>query len=324
MAGENLEMKAKEASETGVKISQIDTELSTLEARKKILEQQKDTANEPEIQKFIDELTQLEQSITKLKAEREALTKETQANLKWAVSKQQQEEVTKKIADSDLSDTDKANAQKAIQTNNFSFLDEITGEWGILAIIMSIFKWLFWWNNDSENSDFMAPYVEWGKPITEAQKLEFTKQAKKEAQKLEEKYWIPWEVSLSQCILESGWWQSKLAREHGNYFWIKWKWVAMMTKEDYAWKLQDEMASFRTYNNMEESFESYAKFLIDNPRYKEAFNYGWKMLFWVTTNYQWRDPIKFITEIKKAWYATDSNYVWKIAGIMKSVEKSNV
>jgi flagellum-specific peptidoglycan hydrolase FlgJ len=64
----------------------------------------------------------------------------------------------------------------------------------------------------------MDSYSDTGTLITEQTKLEFTKKAKIEAEKLEAKYGIPWEVSLSQCILESGWGQSKLARKHGNYF----------------------------------------------------------------------------------------------------------
>ena len=49
--------------------------------------------------------------------------------------------------------------------------------------------------------------------------------------------------------------------------------------------------------------------------YKNAFKY-WVNLAekpdYYPENYVWYNPELFITEIKKAWYATDSNYVSKV------------
>jgi flagellum-specific peptidoglycan hydrolase FlgJ len=72
---------------------------------------------------------------------------------------------------------------------------------------------------------------------------------------------------------------------------------------------------------MREAFHGYGEFLSQNPRYKPAFNYASQMIFGLSTNYKWRDPVAFIKEVKNAWYATDSNYVGKIVSIQKGLEK---
>jgi flagellum-specific peptidoglycan hydrolase FlgJ len=44
---------------------------------------------------------------------------------------------------------------------------------------------------------------------------------------------------------------------------------------------------FRVYDTIEESFRDHARFLIENPRYKNAFQYS-------------DDPVKFALEVAKA------------------------
>ena len=65
---------------------------------------------------------------------------------------------------------------------------------------------------------------------------------------------------------------------------------------------------FRKYDTPAESFTDHANFFIRNPRYKNALLVK-------------ADPIKFITEIAKAGYATDPNYaatLTKIIGMISA------
>lgn len=146
----------------------------------------------------------------------------------------------------------------------------------------------------------------------------FMENSKLIALEIEKVYWIPWQVTVWQWSLESGWWKSWLASKYNNIFWVKaskwWKWekAIMNTTEYDSWgnsfKINDW---FRVYSDMKESFIDYANFLTQNPRYKNAFKY------WVDLNprpeyypndYIWYDPEKFIEEIADAWYATDPRY----------------
>lgn len=85
-----------------------------------------------------------------------------------------------------------------------------------------------------------------------------------------------------------------------------------------------ENASFRTYSDIKESFIDHANFLaIQNPRYRDAFQYAnditprpsYYPKDYNKNNYS---PQKFLEAIKKAGYATDDNYVDKIAGVWKT------
>ena len=131
---------------------------------------------------------------------------------------------------------------------------------------------------------------------------EFFTKAKEISARIEEKYGIPRQVVLWMSLLESGNGQSKLTRLGNNAFWHKaraWeKSIAMMTWE-YRWGTYGmEMANFRAFNNIEESFEAYAKLLTGASRYRRAFAYK-------------DDPERFLYEIIRAWYATlaPSKYV---------------
>lgn len=64
-------------------------------------------------------------------------------------------------------------------------------------------------------------------------------------------------------------------------------------------QLYGTQAGFRAYNTPQQSMEDYVKLLSTEPRYKKA----WEVR---------SDPVKFVTEVKKAGYATDPNYVSKV------------
>lgn len=323
MAGENVENKVKEASETpdsSKELEQLNANISSLQ--KTLSESWKSNEEKFEITRKISELeAQKNKILENSVSEKNSLGNDMQNNQQKELSKQDEKVLSTALKWSDLSEDERKKVEIAVKTNNISSLGVFEVEWwSIWWIIIALLSTFFW----SESAEYEWPYIDGSKPISDKEKKAFAESAKKEALKIQEKYGIPWEVSVAQCILESGWGQSKLARKHGNYFWIKWKGVSMMTKEDYAWKLQDEMASFRTYKDMDESFEAYAQFLLENKRYSEAFNYGDKYIFWVSTKYQWRDPIQFLIELKKANYATDSEYVKKVTNVINSLKKSDI
>lgn len=79
-------------------------------------------------------------------------------------------------------------------------------------------------------------------------------------------------VTIGQCILESGWGNSELAKQGNNLFGIKadssWsgETISMETLENYNDKI---VASFRLYSSIDESIKDHGKFLAENPRYEK-------------------------------------------------------
>ena len=143
------------------------------------------------------------------------------------------------------------------------------------------------------------------------------------AKVIEAQYGIPWQVTVGQSTLESRYGKSGLSKE-GNYFGIKGEGKVFLTREVYDGQEIMENASFRTYSDMKESFIDYAKFLaIKNPRYREAFRYAkdinprpsYYPKDYSSENY---DPKKFLEAIKEAGYATDNEYVEKVASVWKT------
>jgi flagellum-specific peptidoglycan hydrolase FlgJ len=96
------------------------------------------------------------------------------------------------------------------------------------------------------------------------------------------------------------------------------------TREVYDGKEVMENASFRTYSDMKESFIDYAKFLaIENPRYREAFQYAKDIN--PRPSYYPKDyspenanPKRFLEAIIGAGYATDPIYVDKVASVWET------
>lgn len=121
------------------------------------------------------------------------------------------------------------------------------------------------------------------------------------------------ETLLTQAILESGSGTSDGAKKYGNFFGIKadpsWtgKKVLMDTVEYKNGKKVHTKSYFRVYDNPEDSFKDYVKFLQENPRYKTALT---------KTNY--KDQL---SGIAKAGYATDPKYTKKTLEISNYVNQ---
>ncbi len=116
------------------------------------------------------------------------------------------------------------------------------------------------------------------------------------------KYNIFASIKLAQAVLESDWGRSKLATQGKNLFGIKadssWKGEKGQypTTEYVDGKPVQVMAWFRHYKSWDESVHDHTKFLLDNPRYKEAG------VFDAKTNREQAEALR------KAGYATDPNY----------------
>ncbi len=165
--------------------------------------------------------------------------------------------------------------------------------------------------NCQENPDDINDSV----PAPETENLrQFTKAYAQAAINIGNEFKIPPLAIIAQAALESGNGASKLTTEAYNFFGIKadsnWKgpiWTGG-TSEEYNGQRVNITAAFRKYANAEEGFRGYGEFIHDNPRYKQALKYP-------------NDPVKYITEIKKAGYATAGNYISVNLSLQKTVKK---
>ena len=123
------------------------------------------------------------------------------------------------------------------------------------------------------------------------------------AKQIEKDFGIPYKVTLAQTVLETG------GFEHipdGNFFGIKGgNGPLLATKESRNGRLVPEMASFRSYGSMADSFYDYARFLTKtgpggtpHGRYAGAFAYK-------------DNPREFLRAVHAAGYATDEKYLSK-------------
>lgn len=106
---------------------------------------------------------------------------------------------------------------------------------------------------------------------------------------------------IAQAILESGWGESKLAKEYHNYFGLKcgtlWqgKSVNMQTNEEYEpGTITTIRDNFRVYDNMEDGVKGYFEF-IQLPRYQNLRGV--------------KDARTYLELISVDGYATSSSYV---------------
>lgn len=115
-------------------------------------------------------------------------------------------------------------------------------------------------------------------------------------------------VIIAQSVLETGWGQSKVMMKANALFGIKagsgWKGkvYSSYTNEVYDGVECTEYATFRAYDNIEDSIEDYYKLIKNN--YKKALNCD--------------SQKECIEAIKRGGYATDPDYVSKIMSIINA------
>lgn len=118
-------------------------------------------------------------------------------------------------------------------------------------------------------------------------------------------YGLPYEAIIAQSYLESGRGNSVLTKEANNFFGIKAG--SSWTGDVYRINTEEENpdgsrvtveAVFRAYPTPQAGFDGYGSFIRNTPRYQPALAY-------------YNNPSQYINELKKAGYATDSEYVQK-------------
>ena len=143
---------------------------------------------------------------------------------------------------------------------------------------------------------------------------EFVAALEPEAERTAERLGVPKVALIAQAALETGWGQHVVQDAEGgssnNLFNIKAQsggWdgdaVRVPTLEYREGVPEREMADFRAYDSVAESFDDYADFLERNPRYREALEVG-------------QDPEAFVQALEDAGYATDPAYAEKLRRIM--------
>jgi LysM repeat protein len=117
---------------------------------------------------------------------------------------------------------------------------------------------------------------------------------------------VPASITLAQAILESNSGESTLAKNHNNHFGIKCKsdWTGAKTYQDDDAKQE----CFRVYEASELSFKDHSNFLKNRPNYVDLF-----LLDPV-------DDTAWAYGLKKAGYATDSDYPKKLLKIIDDYE----
>lgn len=279
---------------------------------------------------------EIKTTIASLKEKRDGILETTKQELSSEkidvpVTSEDKELIAWEIASSDLPleekerltrELSKANSSKEL-TQNANFW-----EW-IWALILRFIAFLTWYkyNRDFDDNMYYNEYTKAKLEILDWDQERFIKDAKPIALEIEKKFGIPWQVSLAQWALESWRWKSEAAIKHWVYFWVKArKWqesVNYKTKEQGENWLYETNANFVKYDWMKESFYGYAKFLaLENPRYKPAFKYGYDINprpSHYPEDYSGYNPLKFLIEIKKAWYATDNDYLKNMSWVIKSI-----
>ena len=114
---------------------------------------------------------------------------------------------------------------------------------------------------------------------------------------------IPASITMAQACLESNFGNSMLARKANNHFGIKchsnWNGKKVYKDDD------KKHECFRHYKSAWESFRDHSKFLKNGKRYSFLFDYK-------ITDYK-----KWARGLKKAGYATASDYPQKLIGIIE-------
>ena len=126
------------------------------------------------------------------------------------------------------------------------------------------------------------------------------------------------QTMIAQAALETGWGQKIVGSEKGEF-----SFNLFNIKADKRWQgdktdvstieycdgvALKENASFRRYQDFEQSFKDFGQFLNNSPRYEKALS-------------KVENSASFLQELQQAGYATDPNYASKIMTVLKQVSK---
>ncbi|ADQ79135.1 Mannosyl-glycoprotein endo-beta-N-acetylglucosamidase [Paludibacter propionicigenes WB4] len=135
--------------------------------------------------------------------------------------------------------------------------------------------------------------------------LDYIDQYHQLAERQQREHGIPASIILAQGLLESGAGQSTFAKESNNHFGIK---CSDWTGDKYYHDDETKNECFRKYNQVLESYEDHSLFLKKRSRYAFLFSLN-------PTDYEgWAQGLK------KAGYATDPAYAYKLISIIENYE----
>jgi flagellum-specific peptidoglycan hydrolase FlgJ len=142
------------------------------------------------------------------------------------------------------------------------------------------------------------PYKQGGRMASKTQ-LDWLKSMAPAAQMTQRKWGVPASITLAQCITESGWGSSQLARRARNFFGVKamqgQNYMQFPTHEVVKGRTIEELADFAVYPTAIESFDAHGKLLATLPRYKGAMSCA-------------HDPQTFAGALHVCGYSTNPNY----------------
>lgn len=135
----------------------------------------------------------------------------------------------------------------------------------------------------------------------------YIKRYAKTAQQEMEEYGIPASITLAQGLLESDAGKSRLALQNNNHFGIKC--FSRNCAKGHCSNYTDDTHKdfFRKYDSAWESFRAHSTFL-QKDRYKHLKKYG-------TTDYE-----SWAHGLRKAGYATDKRYAYKLIGLIEALD----
>ena len=126
------------------------------------------------------------------------------------------------------------------------------------------------------------------------------------AQKEMKKYGIPASITLAQGLLESQAGMGELAVKSNNHFGIKchkgWRGASVSHDDDAKGEC------FRKYKKVEQSYRDHSEFLRNRSRYSDLFKMNK------------RDYVSWAHGLKKAGYATDPQYAYKLISLIERYE----
>ncbi len=129
---------------------------------------------------------------------------------------------------------------------------------------------------------------------------EFINLVKPFALQVERTFSVPASISIAVSALETGWGRYV---KGNSYFGIKGKGQTFVTHEFIKGEKISMEDSFRAYENIEESFLDFGRFL-NSKRYEIVLSLK-------------DDPERFAHEMQAAGYATDPNWAKKVISIMR-------
>ncbi|MBP6609685.1 MAG: glucosaminidase domain-containing protein [Paludibacter sp.] len=122
----------------------------------------------------------------------------------------------------------------------------------------------------------------------------------------QKEFGIPASITLAQGLLESGAGKSEFALRSNNHFGIKchsdWTGDKVYHDDD------DKGECFRKYNDVLDSYRDHSLFLKNKTRYSFLFDYS-------QTDYE-----SWAHGLKKAGYATDPSYAYKLISLIENYE----